>query len=184
MSSIRTALLSLSSSLGQANLKEAQEMNRRMQAADAKAWKTTSRFLTLLCVLSNADAHLCEVGWEMMQCRHARLWKDDQDIEFPFVMEGVVEALAQGAQQETDDDFLKAPTKKADLALWTEAWLCFLEYQLARRMHTYHAFVFEYCASSTDHRITRFSLRVSLTWGNLTWRRLVLNIVWSTAVSM
>ena len=136
MPSIRTALLGLSSSLGQANLKEAQEMNRRLHAADAKAWKTTSRFLMLLCVLSNADAHLCEVGWEMMQCRHARLWKDDQDIEFAFVLEGVVEALATGSQQETNDIFLKAPTKNADLALWTEAWLCFLEYQLARHIHT------------------------------------------------
>ena len=149
MSSIRTALLSLSSSLGKANLKDAQQMNRRAHASDAKAWKTTSRFLMLLCVLSNADAHLCEVGWEMMQCRHARLWKDDQDIEFAFVLEGVVEALANGAQQEANDIFLKAPTIKADLALWTEAWLCFLEYQLARLIHSYHALVFGHCASST-----------------------------------
>ena len=114
-------------------------MQKRLDAAHARAWNTTSRFLMLLCVLSNADAHLCEVGWEIMQRRHARLWRVDHDLEFAIVLEGVVETLAKAEQQEADKVFLEAPTKKADLALWTEAWRCYLEYQLARRMHTYCA---------------------------------------------
>ena len=105
-----------------------------------KAWKTTLRFLMLLCVLSHADAHLCEVGWEIMQSRHTRVWTVAHDLEFGVVLEAVLETLAKGHHaSEADAIFLNAPVTEADLALWTEAWLCHLEYQLARHVRTCHA---------------------------------------------
>lgn len=80
MLSLRQALVSIRSSQAQQDLEDALRQQRRSEKAHAKAWHTTLRFLLLLCIFSHSDAHLCEVGWDMMQSKHKQVWQNEHEV--------------------------------------------------------------------------------------------------------